>query len=219
MTPEDPRHGTTYGYRRYGCRCERCRRSNTRSQKVRRLRLVRGEAMTQPAIGARRRLLALGVIGWSVRDLAAQFGLQPRTVWQIRSGQREYIFADTHDRIVAGFDRLSVRPGPGDPRTSRLALAAGGVPPLCWDDDEIDDPAATPHVESSRSRRKVHVEDIEWLLQHNPLATAGQLGDRLHVTADAVAQACRRADRADLVARLARNARLLTDVIPGEVAS
>lgn len=85
---------------------------------------------------------------------------------------------------------------------------------MAWDDDSIDDPAATPHTTTSRSVRTKNrpaehlAEDVGFVLDADPFATGAQVAARLGVTRDAVTQALKRTDRTDLINQLARNARL-----------
>lgn len=91
-----------------------------------------------PAIGAVRRIRALQAMGWplsaigNTQQMASDIVRQHATVtarkWQI---------------IAAAYDRMAMTKGPSD-RTRALAHRNGWPVPLCWDDDEIDNPNATP---------------------------------------------------------------------------
>jgi len=80
--------------------------------------------------------------------------------------------------------------------------------PLAWDEDTIDNPAATPDLGDvsplSGRPNKFSVEDIDFILDNDPL-TIEQLADRLHVTRDTIEHRLSRADRRDLLARMIRN--------------
>jgi hypothetical protein len=54
----------------------------------------------------------------------------------------------------------------------------------------------------------VHVDDVEWLLECHPLMTAAQMAPRFGVQPASLRKALERADRQDLLDRLARNAEL-----------
>ena len=159
------------------------------------------------AIGARRRAEALAALGWSMTWQAQQLGKATANYCGEISKTR--VSYPTWVAVRDLYDRHCMTPGPST-KAASIAKARGWAPPLAWDDETIDDPTATPDLGDSHAPggKRVHLEDIEWLLEDQPMATAAQLADRLGVTKDAVQQACRRADRTDLVDRLARNAEL-----------
>ena len=111
-------------------------------------------------IGVTRRLRALAALGWTARAVAEASGLHLDTIKSWRRGQVTEIHGIT-SAVLAVYDDLSMRtPMPID-RYERAAVSniAGRArrdnwpPPLAWDDDTIDDPAATPdtgtHVRGS----------------------------------------------------------------------
>lgn len=167
-----------------------------------------------PSIGTVRRLRALTVMGWSMPELAARCGIGESTLHALRDPKH----ATTRPRFAAAvralYDELSMTPGPNRWAATR-AVRKGWMPPLAWDDATIDDPAAQPdagaRTTTSRGRpREDVVEDVEFLLDLEPLATARQIADRLAVTDGAVQHALSRTGRSDLLAVLARNATLTT---------
>jgi hypothetical protein len=95
-----------------------------------------------PAIGSRRRIRALLAIGWRHSDMTARLTVAHRT-GVIAHQAGDWVTKATHDAIAALYDELSMTPGPSD-LTRQRAAAAGYAPPLAWDDDTIDDPAAQP---------------------------------------------------------------------------
>lgn len=98
--------------------------------------------------GTRRRLQALIAMGWSHRVLVPILGVAPGTVDNIH--RRKLVRVKTARVVAEVYDRLWDKPAPeGRNRSCALAMARrkGFVPPLAWDDDEIDDPAARPHGE------------------------------------------------------------------------
>lgn len=167
--------------------------------------------------GTTRRLQALVAIGWSVGQISRRSGLDRQCLDAAIHGNG--ITARTRDTVSDVYDLLwSARP-PQSNRGERVAVsrsrnraaAHGWAPPLAWDDDAIDDPAAQPDLGANVSTtggKRIHVEDIEFLLEDNPMATARRIADRLHCGRDAIQQACRRAGRTDLLQQLARNAEL-----------
>lgn len=100
--------------------------------------------------GTRRRLQALMVLGWSTTVLAAEMRRHWRTVARGRSAVR--VEARTAVDVRDLYDRLWDQAPPASTpvdrqkasRARRFAASQGWVPPLAWDDDTIDDPAAEP---------------------------------------------------------------------------
>lgn len=160
------------------------------------------------ATGTRRRLEALMWLGWSQAHLGAELGVSRQRVSIIRGEAR--VDASTARRVRDLYQRLWDQPGP-EVRTANKARREGFAPPLAWDDEEIDDPSASPHLEPETrpGGRRIHTEDIEFILLDAPMTTAKQLAERFACTPDAIQQACRRAERLDLLAKLARNAALV----------
>ena len=94
--------------------------------------------------GTVRRIRALIAIGWTQAHLAARLGVTPQNFW-FASGARPQVTAVTARAVRALYDELSMTPapdGPGASRARQYAAARRWVPPLAWDDDRIDDPAA-----------------------------------------------------------------------------
>jgi DNA-binding CsgD family transcriptional regulator len=161
-----------------------------------------------PKVGACRRIRALMAIGHRAQDIAAAVGMDWHSVHNVLNQTGQWISRQRHEQIAAAYDALWNTPGTSRHLLSRAA-AAGWAPPLAWDDDTIDDPNAAPDLGApAPTDKQVYLEDIEFILDDQPLATAQAIADRLGATRDAVQQACRRADRDDLVERLARNAEL-----------
>jgi transcriptional regulator with XRE-family HTH domain len=138
------RHGTQRGYKTRGCRCELCRAAVTRAEKAYRLNRMHNGDREIDATGTRRRILALGTIGWSQREIAAQSGLTQRTIGRLATAVVTSVHTDTAAAIRTTFARLEMTPGPGGMHVTRAAINSGGLPPLAWDEDSIDDPDATP---------------------------------------------------------------------------
>lgn len=92
-----------------------------------------------PAIGARRRIQALHAIGWKGTDIMARSSTASRAA----KPDRLFVTAHTWRTIRDAYDRLSMNPGTST-QTLNRARRAGWPPPLCWDDDDIDDPRAEP---------------------------------------------------------------------------
>jgi hypothetical protein len=145
------RHGTRHGYRDDRCKCDACKKAIALEHNVYKMRRAAngGDPLTVNKVGAVRRLQALMALGWPRRELARRAGYQGDAFALILNGKRQRLTLDTHRRIVALYDELSMTLGPSNP--SRLIAERRGWPkPLAWDDDTIDDPKARPRRGSSR---------------------------------------------------------------------
>ncbi len=91
--------------------------------------------------GTVRRIQGLQRLGWRLQDIGDRIGVSRSAVYGF--GLDERISARNARRVAAVYDELSMAPGPSIHSARRLAHVP---PPLAWDDDEIDDPAATPHT-------------------------------------------------------------------------
>ncbi|TDP76320.1 hypothetical protein DEU31_3027 [Brachybacterium sp. AG952] len=129
--------------------------------------------------GTLRRLHALHARGWSRRALAARLGVEHNTLSHIeRTGTSSGRLARA---VRALYEELwdVAPPSATAPqraavtRTLRWAERHGWVPPAMWNDEEIDDPAASPAVESPKGDDVV--ERLDELLF---LASAGEDLDR-----------------------------------------
>jgi hypothetical protein len=105
--------------------------------------IIAGGSLLMDGTGTRRRLQALSAIGHTQDMLAPMFGVAPQAVgkWAVS----EQVSAATVVRVREVFAKLHMIPG-----TNRISIARartkGWLPPLAWDEDEIDDPDAQPHL-------------------------------------------------------------------------
>jgi hypothetical protein len=137
-----PRHGR-HGYYA-GCRCEACRDAMAALQRQwEKRRYLFGPTMIDRT-GSRRRVEALMVIGWTQQHIADAAGITLPVVQNMHT-KRTYVHRETAEKIATAYDKLSMRLGP-NMHTAAVARNRGYAPPLAWDDDEIDDPCATPHM-------------------------------------------------------------------------
>jgi hypothetical protein len=150
------------------------------------------------ATGSRRRLQALAARGWSERALAAEYGPggHCNALARIFRGQPAVTPA-VAQRIEDLYDRLWDQPPPARTKSQRVgaSLAAanaarrGWPPPLAWDDDEIDDPAASPHP----WKRPPHWRSEDLVAEYLELARWGYsrkaAAARLGTTKDAIEKA------------------------------
>lgn len=107
------------------------------------------------AVGTQRRLRALYALGHDAKSMAHELGASTRTMWTLLTWpEHPQVTADLRSRVVELYDRLSlVVPPPSRYRTRAVHLAQrrGWAPPLAWDDELIDDPAATPQLDVEAS--------------------------------------------------------------------
>lgn len=90
-----------------------------------------------PSVGTIRRIQALQAIGWSIPMIGPE-----RRLTRILNGNGMTTI-DAYRFVLGVYDRLSMTPGPSDQGRNR-AKRFGLLPPLCWDDESIDDPDARP---------------------------------------------------------------------------
>lgn len=158
MKIDDPRHGTLAGYVA-GCRNpDCCRWAATRYEKQRVHDQLAGKPRTIDNTGSRRRVQALGAVGWTMKVIAQEVGWQvPQALYRALHSNRG-VRPFTAARIAEVYDRLSMQQGPSNSARMR-ASAKGWPPPLAWDDDTIDDPDAQPYT-GSDSRADGIVDEV-----------------------------------------------------------
>ena len=136
------------------------------------------------ATGTRRRIQALAAVGFTFTSLAPHLGTNRLYVGDIATADK--VMARTARKAAEVYDRLwdadPQRHGAtavGVSRAKRLAAREGWPPPLAWDDETIDDPAAVPHAEPERRRLGDTASEIGWLLEtgeRDPETIARRLG-------------------------------------------
>jgi hypothetical protein len=141
-------HGTYAAYDCDGCRCLPCAVAQSRWKAAWKAGTVR-ERNTAPVHGTRRRLQALTAMGWSPPELGVLTGLNDQVILRLRAANdaRTVLF-QTRDAVTAVYDDIWATRSTGrhQLRMRNLARRHGWLPPLAWDDDSIDDPAATPNL-------------------------------------------------------------------------
>lgn len=124
--------------------CTPCRAAHAAQRAdYRRRRYLNHGPLLVDATGTRRRLEALAAIGWPAHELGRRLGISAST---IRGTGVDYPHCTTatRDKVAALYDDLSMTLGPSlHART--WARKRGWLPPLCWDDADIDNPAAKPY--------------------------------------------------------------------------
>ena len=157
--------------------------------------------------GTRRRVQALVATGWSQARLAERLGLSRSNFGAMM--RCEQVTAATARAVSDLYDRLWNQPPPEHDQRTRIAASRsrhhaereGWPPPLAWDDDQIDDPAARPAEGWKRPVRKTHVsaelaEDAEELICGQGY-TREHAAARLGVGLSTLEQAISRASRAE----------------------
>ena len=159
-----------------------------------------------PAAGTNRRVRALNAIGWSNGHLGKRLGVTRDRVAQYANA--EWVERPTASRIARLYDELSMIPGPSA-RSRTWAAKRGYMPPLAWDDESIDDPAAwaSPGEPVDDAIDDVLVERF----------VAGEL-DRRQLTREERIEAARRMDAAGVPrARIADRTGLRSETLYAEV--
>ncbi len=138
-------HGTRGAYQKDGCRCFPCRIASSDADARADYRDV---GVFVPRVGTIRRLEALHAVGWSESDIARRLGVSKQAVQGWRTHRSDRILATTAASVAGVYDRLWDKPATGRMRARTLNWAARNrwFPPLAWDDDTIDDPAANADV-------------------------------------------------------------------------
>ncbi len=147
--------------------------------------------------GTTRRLRCLVAIGWTQTELARRIGWSVCNLNSVVMARRPGVRVDTARMVAAMYDELSMTPGPSA-RARSLAARHGWLPPLAWDDEQLDDPSHEPED----VRRKgisgggsgITLEDIEDARAQG-YQSARDIGWRLGVSRDAVQQILSRAER------------------------
>ena len=147
----DHKHGeNTYCRVKHGCQCGDCRRAGAEYEYWRVAQHRRGRPLRVNAIGSIRRIRALQALGWTHEDLGIRAG-RGRT-WSAAVCRRKYVSRATAADVAAVYDALAMATPPAATdeqaslvrRARRHATAQGWPPPLAWDDDDIDNPDASP---------------------------------------------------------------------------
>lgn len=149
------------------------------------------------ATGTRRRVQGLVAMGRSVRSLADRLGMSHRQLRELVHGDGGCT-ARTARAVGRLYDELCLVLPPtataaqrsGVTRAKAWAASLGWVPPLAWDDDTIDDPAAVPDL-GAAPRSLVDLDDDEYLRAIG--VPDEDIADRMGVTLDGLQAARRRA--------------------------
>jgi hypothetical protein len=201
MTPDDRRHGT-YAGAVAGCRDACCKQALSYYRKRLLHDLANGNRRLIDNTGYRRRLQALQALGWTLQAIADRMG-EPSTSHICYAANRSRKVTRKRDQAMrAVYEELSMTLGPSD-RARAHAERQGWPPPLAWDDDTIDDPAAIP---STGNKERYDQAELLVELEHligtdHPHRIAYRLDYR---SPDNLARRLYRAGRADLAQRFQR---------------
>lgn len=118
------------------------------------------------ASGTRRRLQALAAVGWSSTELAKLLGKDPRVV--ARTQYAETVTGRTARTVRDLYERLWDQAPPESTATEKMSASRartraqrrGWVPPLAWDDETIDDPAARPNTLDDRDWDEALIDEV-----------------------------------------------------------
>jgi hypothetical protein len=172
-----------------------------------------------PSIGTHRRLQALVAIGWSQSKLADRLGLERGNFGGMM--QRDSVQLTTHRAVAALYEQLWNTLPPRDTHRDKIAYSRSigyakqhnWLPPLAWDDDELDDPTARADIELPpvtideiavhrimngslrvplRSRSPERIEAIRQLADQG--LNDSQIGQRVGLPGNSISQVRRRHD-------------------------
>ncbi|MFC8295375.1 hypothetical protein [Streptomyces sp. NPDC057250] len=119
--------------------------------------------------GLLRRLRALCTAGWTLKNIGAAGGISTKTLTAFAGRPRST--PALRGAILAAWEELSHQPGPS-PTARQRAQVKGWAPPLAWDNETIDDPAASP----SGIRNPSHQSPWNPDLLHHELTFLTHLG-------------------------------------------
>lgn len=137
--------------------------------------------------GTTRRIEALYAIGMTCRVMADEMGkANVRVVWNYRNDK--YVTARVQQKVKEMYDKLRyVDPydldifPPVISRNKRMAKERGWAPPMCWDDDTIDDPNAHPEwTGACGSMKGVRLHRKHSIMPLCPPCKEAQMADLRH---------------------------------------
>jgi hypothetical protein len=223
VSPDDPRHGTNAGYSA-GCRDACCRLAHNayRRRVWRRCYTLRTDALHIDSTGTIRRIRALQALGWRFMDIDTAMGCDPNSPNASRCHNYTHhpkVHIDNALAVAAVYERLSMTFGPSA-ALRRMAPRKGWAPPLCWDEDTIDDPDAEPAGLTASHNTDVNRTRAAELLHFAHLGdTLDTVCDALDVTPDALWLWCKRHGHRDLYERLAERRRVRDNQYTGKAGA
>lgn len=154
--------------------------------------------------GSVRRIQALVAIGWSQARLAKRLGMEAGNMSTFMAAENCTVKRALAVRDL--YNRYWNQPQPGTDHRSKIAAnrarnyaaARGWVPPLAWDDDTIDNPAAKPDLGFKPKLRDTIADDVEFL--HNTGASREEIAERLGSSWDTIERQLHRIGSKDIIA-------------------
>jgi len=146
------RHHSASAYY-YGCKSPEARKRRSEQRKRSDYMARRGLPARVSAVGFIRRYRALCCMGWTTDQQIELAGIRFDVTHILRRG---HIHRSTHEAMVALYEQLWNSPGPSR-RTRLLAERKGWLPPMAWDDDEIDNPEHIPSEQVFRDHAEALV--------------------------------------------------------------
>lgn len=135
--------------------------------------------------GTRRRLQALSAMGWNYKEVGQKYGKDASVLSNLSvQKNKDSVYPDTAEKITAIYDEMAMIPPEDDwlhNRTSRQARERGYLPPLCWEDEDIDNPYALPVGLDQKQAytwfwgAASNIERVEWVLK-NGLSVTRKVG-------------------------------------------
>lgn len=147
--PPEHKHDQSHTcYNNHRCRCTPCGKHAAAEALRRRREKVMGrwEQAWYPTTGVARRLQALVAIGWTAPALAVEMDLTVTAIRRILHFTFVSVERDTRHKVVTAYDRLwNIRPAcdtahhrAARDRAIARAQGYGWLPPLAWDDIDLD---------------------------------------------------------------------------------
>jgi len=149
-----PRHHTASAYY-YGCKSPEAKKRRSEQRKRSDYLAKRGMPARVSAVGFIRRYRALCCLGWTTDVQIEMAGIRFDITHIMRRG---HVHRSTHDAMVKLYDQLWATAGPSS-RTRLLAARKGWLPPMAWDDDELDNPAYVSPEEIFRAHTEALAEN------------------------------------------------------------
>jgi hypothetical protein len=143
------------------------------------------------ATGTARRLQALQTVGWSTSLLAVELVTTKEYIRKLSFGRFQRVLVTTALTTREVYERLwDKQPPQATPnqqgsatRVRNKAARLGWAPPMAWDDDSIDDPAAQPQgvAKPNLKRRLPSVDELAWLMDQGETQEAIAMRFKVHV--------------------------------------
>lgn len=161
--------------------------------------------------GTVRRIKALSATGWSLSELGRRLDITPSNMLAILDRPR--VRASTARATRRLYDELWDTPPAQETWSQRIAYSRahnyarkhGWLPPTAYDDYAMDDPDYQPDETAvQREASGVAIEDVEFVITTTG-GTLTTVAERLGIKRDSLEARLHRAERRDLLTRMAAN--------------